>query len=461
MRIFNLTFIALLLLGRLIAADLHVGSGQTYSTISAAETAASASDTIIVHSGTYSEDLTIDVANLTIINNAGDSPTLSGRIDANADGITIDGLIVTGWAEGFHAIDFTNVDQGTVQNCTIHTPAVSSGSMSGVYIRNGNRMLVDNNEIYATRKGVNVAAGHSSDSTYANGIIISNNDIHDNAADGIDIHGEYFTINGNDIYDNLDTNYIAVHPDGIQFIRSDVDGYSNVSFARVYSNVIRNHTQNIFLEGWGDTDPVDEVHIWNNVCYFESGTVNGVDMDTFGGANIVLKGVDDVYVYNNYIGRTDGVMLRVQTATSQKAGSVHIKNNIFEQTNSGGGVFIFDDDDGAIADNELDYNVYDGSATNKFNFGGTSYTSLSAMVAARNYGANSTEADPLVNALPSPSLQAGSPAIDSGDSSIGALYNTDIDGVSRSGTWDIGAYEFSVGTATLTRSASSGIGLLQ
>jgi hypothetical protein len=37
------------------AADLHVGSGQTYATITAAQTAAVAGDRIVVHTGTYDE----------------------------------------------------------------------------------------------------------------------------------------------------------------------------------------------------------------------------------------------------------------------------------------------------------------------------------------------------------------------------------------------------------------------
>ncbi|MEM2106339.1 MAG: right-handed parallel beta-helix repeat-containing protein [Candidatus Bathyarchaeia archaeon] len=41
------------------AAELHVGSGQTYTTIQAAITAASAGDTIIVHPGTYDEQVVI------------------------------------------------------------------------------------------------------------------------------------------------------------------------------------------------------------------------------------------------------------------------------------------------------------------------------------------------------------------------------------------------------------------
>ena len=49
-----------------MAATLTVGSGQTYSTITAAEAAAQNGDTIRIYSGTYNEAVTFDVPNLTI-----------------------------------------------------------------------------------------------------------------------------------------------------------------------------------------------------------------------------------------------------------------------------------------------------------------------------------------------------------------------------------------------------------
>ncbi len=64
------------------AATLHVGSGQTYSTISAAVTAASSNDTIIVHDGTYTENVNVN-KQLTIQSQNGYLNTTVVASDAN------------------------------------------------------------------------------------------------------------------------------------------------------------------------------------------------------------------------------------------------------------------------------------------------------------------------------------------------------------------------------------------
>jgi len=51
---------ALLVCGTASAAELHVGSGQTFSTIQSAVDAASEGDTIIVHAGSYTENVNIN-----------------------------------------------------------------------------------------------------------------------------------------------------------------------------------------------------------------------------------------------------------------------------------------------------------------------------------------------------------------------------------------------------------------
>ncbi len=59
-------------------ADLHVGSGQTYSTVQEAVDAASSGDVIIIHAGTYREEVNIDVENLTIRPNGTDEVIING-----------------------------------------------------------------------------------------------------------------------------------------------------------------------------------------------------------------------------------------------------------------------------------------------------------------------------------------------------------------------------------------------
>lgn len=59
-------------------ADRHVGQGQTYATIQAAVDAASSGDVIIIHAGTYREQVRIDVDNITIQPNGNDSVIIKG-----------------------------------------------------------------------------------------------------------------------------------------------------------------------------------------------------------------------------------------------------------------------------------------------------------------------------------------------------------------------------------------------
>ena len=59
------------------AVDRHVGSGQTYSTVSAAVSAASSGDTIYVHAGTYPEKVTAK-SGITITRYGTDSVNISG-----------------------------------------------------------------------------------------------------------------------------------------------------------------------------------------------------------------------------------------------------------------------------------------------------------------------------------------------------------------------------------------------
>ncbi len=60
------------------SADRHVGQGQTYTTIQAAVDDASAGDVIIIHDGTYREQVRLGVNNITIQPNGNDSVLIKG-----------------------------------------------------------------------------------------------------------------------------------------------------------------------------------------------------------------------------------------------------------------------------------------------------------------------------------------------------------------------------------------------
>ena len=60
------------------AAKWHVGPGQTYATVQAAVDTASSGDVIIIHAGTYREEVNIDVDGLTIQPNGSDEVIMNG-----------------------------------------------------------------------------------------------------------------------------------------------------------------------------------------------------------------------------------------------------------------------------------------------------------------------------------------------------------------------------------------------
>lgn len=455
----SIAIILILACGDVIAATLEVGSGQAYTTISSAITAASPGDIINVHTGTYIENLNINKSGLTLQNNAGDTPVLSGKIEGNASNNTvIDGLEITGWAVlgtlNVHGIHFYGATGVTVKNCKIHAYTLPSlnyptdtnydinDSYSGIYIRASKQVLVSNNIIHNCNKGINLSAQDSTDATYANGTIIQNNTIYDNPIDGIDILGMYYTVSGNNVYNNIDQAWTANHPDGIQLIASVDGAYTSVQHAKIFNNTFRNHTQNIFVEGQASLNNTEDIYVYNNVSYTDSGTINGVNLDTTITANIVISKANQVYVYNNTIGRARGVGIRVANCTT---GSIHVKNNIISNSNASGDMAVYEDVAGDIADGELNYNLYNMASGNIISWGGTRYYTLASFKAAQPaQEVNGVSADPMLNSFPTPTLQPSSPAILAGVN-LSTIFTTDKNGMTRPASpspWDMGAYQF-------------------
>lgn len=74
--VLTLSVLGLLSVPAIAAVELHVGSGETYATVSAALLDADPGDTIIVHAGTYNDAPVINDL-LTIYNNPGDMPVFN------------------------------------------------------------------------------------------------------------------------------------------------------------------------------------------------------------------------------------------------------------------------------------------------------------------------------------------------------------------------------------------------
>ena len=109
---------------------LHVGAGQTYSTIQAAENDASNGDVIVVHSGTYAENVHVDVE---VTVQAQTAVVLDGNY---GNGFTVDAQNVT--ITGFY---ITNCDVG------IFSHVMGLNATYNVFNNNGNDILFSIEEV--------------------------------------------------------------------------------------------------------------------------------------------------------------------------------------------------------------------------------------------------------------------------------------------------------------------------
>src|SRR3990167_10931373 len=194
-KLFLLLFVLLALPA--FAVQREVGSGQTYPTIGACITAASAGDICNVHAGTYNTAIIINKS-ITVQANPGDSPVINitglGGIAVyiSANGVIFDGFEVLGYGSVAVGSSGVYVNSGVVgaqiKNCKVH-----DGYGNGIRGNGANGpFLIDNCEIYGALQhagvglsgdGIDIISGTSSDGTFANGNTISNTLVHDSQID--------------------------------------------------------------------------------------------------------------------------------------------------------------------------------------------------------------------------------------------------------------------------------------
>jgi hypothetical protein len=418
--------------GDAISAEILVGATTSFTTIQAGINAASVGDTVTIESGVYQEVVTVTKNGITLRGRPSPArPVIVGRIAVGSvRDATIDSLEITGWTgKHRHGIDQVNGTGLTVRNSVIHDGGEGSSS-AGINSRNSTRLTIDGNKIFRVNKGLRLISGHSTDATHANGVIVKNNHIHDCPIDGIDIHGEYFTIDANTIENNIDANWKKTHPDGIQFIKAPADGYGVASKVIVKNNLIRNHTQNIFIEGRG----IEDVHIFNNIVYNDSTIVNDVDMSKLATKNLVSSPVNGLYVFNNVFGPATNVSVGLWGD-----GVFHFQNNLL--IHGGAGVPFLVKNPGSLA--SFSHNFFQVSDGRVIVWGDKWFSSLAKFQTAfpdagRALRAGNAQVGPFPAVVPS----ATSPLIDQGVALSGE-YAVDRLGRPRpnGGGWDIGAYE--------------------
>jgi len=151
------------------AAELHVGPGQPYLTIQAAINAANPGDTVIVHAGTYVENIVINKASLFLESVERRNAVIKGSIDIEANGVTLDGFEV---------------------DCDETQIAVIALKQNGITVRN---ILVDGG-----RQGILVQG--ESVTNQATGITIQDNRLRNTKDSGLHVNfAQAAIVSGNEI----------------------------------------------------------------------------------------------------------------------------------------------------------------------------------------------------------------------------------------------------------------------
>jgi len=428
----------------------QVGAGQTYTTIQSCLNAAVSGDTCNVHAGTYTESATFATSGVTLQANSGDQPVLNGSIDigSNANSV-VDGFTIPSFSRsGSGAIHAYNTTGGIIRN-----NIVSKGLGAGIYVR-----LCTNFQIYGNiahgmtggaggtdADGLVITSADSTDGTYAHGVRIFNNTVYENHQDGVEVNGNWISVYGNLVRDNVYSDALSTHPDGIE-CNGISDGYTGCIHTLVYNNTVYDQSQNIYFEGNGTAAQNADLWIFNNVTFTNPVSSTGVNLATgIVCCDINVDNGTSVYIFNNTIGRSENGFMSIFL---QKYSDAHLKNNIINNI-TGTGMRI--DTPSVVA--ELDYNVYNTltqGGNGLIQWAGTFLTSIDAVRTTTGMEAHGIQADPLINVFPAPTLQAGSPAIGAAANltSLGVVpLDSDFTGALRpsTGAWDIGAYVYGSG----------------
>jgi|GEM_PF-1851131 len=176
--------------------NVSPNTSTEFSTLGAAEAAASDGDTICVETGTYEENVTVDVPNVTILGlndpTGSEKATIDGQITIDVDGVTVRGLEITN-EDGSTGLLVRDVDNTEILNnvfVNIGT-TLTSGSAQAVYFSGttgtvgSNGFAVTGNRITGVgnltkvgpggSKGIYI--GDSDDTGVVTGVVITNNDI--------------------------------------------------------------------------------------------------------------------------------------------------------------------------------------------------------------------------------------------------------------------------------------------
>ena len=419
----------------------NVGSGKTYSTISAAitqigvdngHTNLSSTYTIIVYNGTYNEY--INTQTLAAISGTATNHLIIQAAPSNSP--VLDGgatLTVGLFASLCSYVDFSGFEVknykgtgvqlsaggfGSVYSCTIHncyngitmggsniySNTIYSNSTSGITGNGTSGNNVYNNTIYLNGNGITISE---------NGDNIYNNIVYSNT--GIGIKGQAFPAN---IFNNL------VYSNGSHGILNNSSTFNPVYGNFCYSN-------------GGDGINADYCKVFNNVSILNTG--NGLRVNNFTRGGLIYNNT----FYNNSLnGITVGTVSGGPPATG-----LLIKNNIVVQAV---GSCIYANTTAGITVNQFNYNNFYPTGTAVVGFWSTATcTILSAWQSASSQDSNSISSNPLffnpgITKENGYLIPPNSPCVDIG-MTLTTTVTTDYYGIARpfNSRFDLGFYEFS------------------
>ena len=381
-------------------------------------------------------------------------------LDGEKDGAT--NWTLTNWTTG----DYDSaIDASSTANVKI-TYIKAHGGNSGIYLVFSDFAEVSYCNLYDIRGQAAVVAyctnleggacGSVFPSTYGMASL-HHNTIRVNTAapngygpDGVQLGGGYDVYNNN--FSSINGLIVgAQHPDYLQCAGP---------YLRIYNNEFRNPIDSAvdFDVSGNMDDKLDYTLIYNNVFVCDS-TISA--QASWPSGVRVYNQTDPTVTYfvfaNNTVidwgasGTKAGYPFRFQNGGSASVSNSRIQNNILY--NSGNGnyeVFITTASSGATqADWNFDYNLINAgnSGDGTVIVDGSSYTQSNPRTTAPTFTTYSEGSAANVYTLSSDDTGA----IDLGDSTgLTGYFTTDKDGNTRSGTWDIGAYEYGEATPTNT-----------
>ena len=375
--------------------------------------------------------------------------TIQNLVINNAQGIQV----VSTSSGSVSNLSFINLILKNISWTTNPAAIPSSSKNSQPFIAYGEGITQSNaitNIIVDSCEFLNNLTGFSESLSFdgnIDGIIATNNRIHNNSNIGILFAGNYHV--------------------------SSVAALDHARNGKASGNICNNNISNYATNGGIYVDGAQDILIEKNICYHNGWGIeigceeNGASSNIIVRNNLIYDNMEAGLAIGGYTTSTTGQVLNCTISNNSfvannysnsgngeiymtKASNCSFRNNVF-YTNSQNILFTREQIS-PQAGNNFDYNCWftpPNSANNvRVNWGNTTLTGFSAYKTASGYDAHSLYTNPLlVNASVASEnfhLQSNSPCINAGDTAfVAASGETDFDGNNRvyDGIVDIGAYE--------------------